>query len=60
MMQVVRQNPYAFDTFRWWANGSPIYGNMLYAPGCAKAVGTIQIDPYNSAYGQAMQPGCSF
>jgi hypothetical protein len=55
---VERQSPYAYDGFSYNGAGSPIYGDMLYAPGCAEAYGAIQIDANDWAFGQARQPGC--
>jgi len=57
---VARQNPDAQMGFDWTSDGSPIYGDMLYAPGCAKAWATIQVGPNAIASGTAMQPGCWF
>jgi hypothetical protein len=56
---VYRQSPYAVNRFDYYSNGTPVYGNMLYAPGCAKAEGVIDLS-FATAYGTAMQPGCSF
>jgi hypothetical protein len=56
---VARQSDDAQVGFDWTSDGSPIYGDMLYAPGCAEAWGTIQIGSNVIAYGIAVQPGCS-
>jgi hypothetical protein len=55
-----RQSPYAGTYFDYYGAGSPVYGNMLYAPGCAKAIAYLQISASVTASGVAMQPGCSF
>lgn len=55
---VYRQSPYAYDLFSYNGSGSPVYGNMLYAPGCASASGTIQVGASSWATGSAVQPGC--
>jgi hypothetical protein len=54
---IYRQSPASHDYFDFNGNGSPVYGNMLYAPGCAWASGTIQ---YSGGWstGTAVQPGC--
>jgi hypothetical protein len=57
---VARQSPDAAVGFDWTSDGSPIYSDMLYAPGCAKASATIQIGPNAFALGTAMQSGCWF
>jgi hypothetical protein len=58
---VTRKDPRATAEYRYYGSGSPIYGNMLYSPGCARANGLILIsaNPVIFAGGQAMQPGCS-
>ncbi|HET8680348.1 MAG TPA: DUF2690 domain-containing protein [Micromonosporaceae bacterium] len=56
---VYRQNPYAEVHFNYYNAGSWIYGDMLYAPGCAKARGVIDIS-YATAYGTAYNTGCYF
>jgi len=60
-LSITRQNPHAYDEFRYYGNGSPIYGNMMYSPGCAKANGLILIStsPITFAGGEALQPGCA-
>ncbi len=54
---IYRQSPAAHDYFDFNGNGSPVYGNMLYAPGCAWASGTIQ-NAGGWSTGTAVQPGC--
>jgi hypothetical protein len=56
---VFRKSPYAENDFNYYGDGQWIYGNMLYAPGCAKATGVIDIS-YATAYGTAINAGCNF
>jgi hypothetical protein len=56
--EVDRQSPSAYDGYPYYGNGSPVFGNMLYAPGCASAYGAIQINGSSVAVGVAVQPGC--
>jgi len=56
--EVDRVSPYAYDWYPYNGTGSPVYGNMLYAPGCAYALGTIQVGTNSWATGSAFQPGC--
>jgi hypothetical protein len=55
---VYRQTPYATAQWHYTGPGNPIYGNMLYAPGCAEAEGNVWISSGNIATGWAVQPGC--
>jgi Protein of unknown function (DUF2690) len=61
-LSVTRKDPHGYDEFRYYGNGSPIYGNMMYSPGCAKAIGLILIssNPVVFAGGEALQPGCPY
>jgi hypothetical protein len=56
---VYRQSPYAQADWHCTCSTTPIYGNMLYAPGCAEAEGDVWISYGNEAKGWAIQPGCS-
>jgi hypothetical protein len=56
---VYRQAPYAQADWHYTGPGNPIYGNMLYAPGCAEAEGEVQNGNGLFAEGWAVQPGCS-
>jgi hypothetical protein len=57
---VERQSPSAYVGFDYYGDGSPVYGWMLYVPGCAKAGASLQIGPGTYALGIAYQPGCIF
>lgn len=59
-VDVFRQSPAGSAYFDHYGSGSPVFGNMLYAPGCAKAIAYRQIAPSTYASGVALQPGCSF
>jgi hypothetical protein len=55
---VLRQSPYATALWYTSAPGNPVYGNMLYAPGCAEAEAEIDLSNSAIAEGWAVQPGC--
>jgi hypothetical protein len=57
---VHRQSPAASIGFDWTGDGSVIYSDMLYAPGCAKAYASLTLSATTWASGTAMQPGCNF
>jgi len=59
-VDVYRQSPAASAFFDYYGAGSPVFGNMLYSPGCAKAIAYLQVSATVTATGVAMQPGCSF
>ena len=56
---VYRESPFAQADWHYTGPGNPVYGNMLYAPGCAEAEGEVQDGHGLFAEGWAVQPGCA-
>jgi hypothetical protein len=55
---VARQSPYRLVPWRDTGSAQWIYGNMVYAPGCAEAIGVIDVS-YATASGTAVNTWCT-